>query len=46
MSNYEIQQENFDTLSRDTSIVIVRSEFNSEYTKALENINVEYLKEQ
>jgi 6,7-dimethyl-8-ribityllumazine synthase len=24
----------------------VRSEFNSEYTKALENINVEYLKEQ
>jgi 6,7-dimethyl-8-ribityllumazine synthase len=43
MSDYQIQEEDFSELSKDIKIVIVRAEFNEEYTKALEDKNIELL---
>ena len=43
MSDYQIQEEDFSELAKDIKIVIIRAEFNEEYTKSLEDINIAFL---
>jgi 6,7-dimethyl-8-ribityllumazine synthase len=45
MSHYQIKEEDFSELNKDIKIIIVRAEFNEEYTKALEDINITLLEE-
>lgn len=45
MSNYQIQEEDFNDINKNIKIVIVRAEFNEEHTKALEDINTIFLEE-
>ena len=43
MSNYEIWVKDISKIDKNIKIVFITSEFNSEYTKSLENINEEIL---
>lgn len=44
MSDYKIKEIDFSSLDKDSKIVIIASEFNREYTSALEEINEKFLK--
>lgn len=43
MSHYKINLKDISKIDKNTNIVIVRSEFNEEYSKELEDINIDYL---
>ena len=43
MSRYELKNEGFDELNKESKIVIITSEFNEDYTSKLELINKNYL---
>lgn len=45
MANYTFKEEDFSSINKDIEIAVITAEFNSDYTKRLEDINVEYLKE-
>lgn len=45
MSDYKMQEANYSTLNKDLKIVFLTSEFNRNYTRALEENNEKYLKE-
>lgn len=45
MSNYKIQKSDYSNIDKDINIVILTSEFNRDLTEKLENINIDFLKE-